>query len=123
MKKLLILLVLIVAGTVCTSSLQAQDLKHYKKIVKELSSKKYQGRGYAKDGANMAGRYLVKEFEKAGVDEVNKNMPKPMTKEEYKDMMRHRRLLLRFRPFFTRNHHTVSGNCRPRIIIRKCHIF
>ena len=70
MKKLLILLVLIVAGTVCTSSLQAQDLKHYKKIVKELSSKKYQGRGYAKDGANMAGRYLVKEFEKAGADEV-----------------------------------------------------
>lgn len=70
MKKLLILLVLIVAGTVCISSLQAQDLKHYKKIVKELSSKKYQGRGYAKDGANMAGRYLVKEFEKAGADEV-----------------------------------------------------
>ena len=70
MKKLLILLVLIVAGTVCTSSLQAQDLKHYKKIVKELSSKKYQGRGYAKDGANMAGRYLVKEYEKAGADEV-----------------------------------------------------
>ena len=54
----------------CISSLQAQDLKHYKKIVKELSSKKYQGRGYAKDGANKAGKYLVKEFEKAGVDEV-----------------------------------------------------
>ena len=48
----------------------AQDLDHYKKIVKELSSSKYQGRGYAKDGANKAGKYLEKEFAKAGVDEV-----------------------------------------------------
>ena len=48
----------------------AQDLDHYKKIVKELSSSKYQGRGYAKDGANKAGKYLEKEFTKAGVDEV-----------------------------------------------------
>ena len=52
------------------TSINAQDLKHYKKIVKELSSKKYQGRGYAKDGANKAGKYLVKEFEKVGADEV-----------------------------------------------------
>ena len=50
--------------------LNAQDLAHYKQIIKELSSSKYQGRGYAKDGANKAGKYLQKEFEKAGVDEV-----------------------------------------------------
>ena len=48
----------------------AQDLDHYKQIVKELSSSKYQGRGYAKDGANKAGKYIEKEFVKAGVDEV-----------------------------------------------------
>ena len=65
MKKLLILLLALVA-----LQLNAQDLAHYKKIVKELSSSKYQGRGYAKDGANKAGKYLQKEFEKAGVDEV-----------------------------------------------------
>ena len=47
-----------------------QDMTHYKRIVKELSSKKYQGRGYAKDGANKAGEFLQKEFVKAGVDEV-----------------------------------------------------
>lgn len=47
--------------------LNAQDLVHYKQIVKELSSSKYQGRGYAKDGANKAGKYLEKEFVKAGV--------------------------------------------------------
>ena len=51
-------------------SLQAQDLPHFKKIVKELSSAKYQGRGYARDGANKAGKYLEKEFRKAGVDQV-----------------------------------------------------
>ena len=48
----------------------AQDLKQYKRVIKELSSAKYQGRGYAKSGANKAGKYLQREFEKAGVDEV-----------------------------------------------------
>ena len=48
----------------------AQDLAHYKQVVKALSSAKYQGRGYAEDGANKAGKYLAKQFEKAGVDEV-----------------------------------------------------
>ena len=50
--------------------LQAQDLTHYKRVVKEISSAKYQGRGYAKGGANKAGKFLQKEYRKAGVDEV-----------------------------------------------------
>ena len=54
-----------------SSALAAQDLDHYKSIVKELSSAKYQGRGYARDGANKAGKYLQKEFIKAGADEVS----------------------------------------------------
>lgn len=53
-----------------SSALAAQDLGHYKSIVKELSSAKYQGRGYARDGANKAGKYLQKEFVRAGADEV-----------------------------------------------------
>ena len=65
MRRLLTILLLCVASTVA-----AQDMTHYKKIVKELSSAKYRGRGYAYDGANKAGRYLEKEFRKAGVDEV-----------------------------------------------------
>ena len=65
MKKLFLLLLASIA-----MQLGAQDLAHYKKIVKELSSAKYQGRGYAEDGANKAGKYLAKEFAKAGVDEV-----------------------------------------------------
>ena len=48
----------------------AQELQHFKRVVKELSSARYQGRGYARNGANKAGKYLEKEFWKAGVDEV-----------------------------------------------------
>ena len=51
-------------------STYAQDITHYKKIVKELSSAKYQGRGYARGGANKAGKFLEKEYREAGVDEV-----------------------------------------------------
>ena len=65
MKKLLIVL-----SMLATMSLNAQDMAHYKRIVKELSSSKYQGRGYARGGANKAGRFLQKEFIKVGVDEV-----------------------------------------------------
>ena len=49
---------------------QAHDLALYKRIIKEISSSKYQGRGYAKGGANKAGRFLQKEYVKAGADEV-----------------------------------------------------
>ena len=48
----------------------AQDLPRYKKIVKQLSSAKYQGRGYARDGVRRAGKYIARQFEKAGADEV-----------------------------------------------------
>ena len=50
--------------------LSAQDIKQYKRVVKELSSAKYEGRGYAEDGANKAGRWIAKEFAKVGADEV-----------------------------------------------------
>ncbi|MBO6126354.1 MAG: DUF4910 domain-containing protein [Bacteroidaceae bacterium] len=48
----------------------AQDLAHYKRVIKELASARYQGRGYAKGGVNKAGLFLEKEYKKAGVDEV-----------------------------------------------------
>ena len=60
---------IILLALVCLQ-LQAQDLSHYKNVVKELSSAKYQGRGYARGGANKAGKYLEKEYRKAGADEV-----------------------------------------------------
>ena len=65
MKKLFLL-----ALAALSLQLGAQDLVHYKKIVKELSSARYQGRGYAEDGANKAGKWIAEEFEKVGADEV-----------------------------------------------------
>ena len=66
MKRFLLPILLMLAAL----QLPAQDLPHFKRIVRELSSAKYQGRGYARDGANKAGYYLEKEFRKAGADEV-----------------------------------------------------
>lgn len=51
-------------------ALQAQDQEHFVKIVTELSSARYQGRGYARDGVLKAGKYIAKEFAKSGADEV-----------------------------------------------------
>ena len=65
MKKLMILLLAFVSV-----QSYAQDMASYQRVVKELTSAKYQGRGYARDGANKAGRYLQKAFQKAGADEV-----------------------------------------------------
>ncbi len=65
MKKLLLL-----ALVAISLQLSAQDLEHYKRCIKELSSAKYQGRGYADDGANKAGKWIAKEFAKVGADEV-----------------------------------------------------
>ena len=68
LKRALILLLLAVAAV----QVDAQDLAQYKKVVKELSSPKYQGRGYARGGANKAGKFLEKEFRKSGVDAVSR---------------------------------------------------
>ena len=65
MKKIILLIL-----AAFSMQLSAQDLAHYQKIVKELSSAKYQGRGYAEDGTNKAGKWIAKEFAKAGADEV-----------------------------------------------------
>ena len=65
MRRVLILLLALAAV-----QLGAQDMVHYKRIVKELSSARYQGRGYARGGANKAGKYLEREYRKAGADEV-----------------------------------------------------
>ncbi len=65
MRKILIIVLAFAAVQV-----NAQDLTHFKRVVKELSSARYQGRGYARGGANKAGKYLEKEFRKAGAEQV-----------------------------------------------------
>jgi len=53
-----------------TLGLQAQEIDLYKRVVEDLSSSKFQGRGYAMNGVRKAGKYLEKEFAKAGAAEV-----------------------------------------------------
>ena len=64
--------IIVICLLLASVQLGAQDLPHFKKVVTELSSAKYQGRGYARGGANKAGKYLEKEFRKAGADEVTR---------------------------------------------------
>lgn len=68
MKRVLILILLAVFAVPGS----AQDLAGYKKVVRDLSSARFQGRGYARDGANKAGKYLEKAYRKAGVDAVTR---------------------------------------------------
>lgn len=62
----------ILLSVLLVTSLQvsAQDIVHFRKIVKELSSSKYQGRGYARNGIIKAGEYIGRQYGKAGADEV-----------------------------------------------------
>ena len=64
------LIAVLLALSVSLGAMQAQDLPRFKKLVRQLSSAKYQGRGYARDGVRKAGKYIAREFEKSGVDEV-----------------------------------------------------
>ncbi len=65
--KRLYLFLLFVAVSI---ALPAQNLPYYKKVVKELSSAKYQGRGYAKNGVRKAGNYIDRQFRKVGVNMI-----------------------------------------------------
>lgn len=59
----------LVASLLCCA-VEAQELTLYKDVVKELSSARYQGRGYARDGVRKAGKYIYKQFVSADADEV-----------------------------------------------------
>ncbi len=48
----------------------AQNEELFLDVVEGLSSSRFQGRGYARDGIIKAGKYIAKQFEKAGASEV-----------------------------------------------------
>lgn len=66
----IVLLSVVLTAASCKPS-TVNYLDQYKSIVRELSSEKYQGRGYAADGVRKAGEYIAEEFRKAGADEVS----------------------------------------------------
>lgn len=49
----------------------AQDLNYAKKTINTLTSKKYWGRGYTKNGVAKASDFIEKEFRKSGLSPIN----------------------------------------------------
>ncbi|MCQ2178091.1 MAG: M28 family peptidase [Bacteroidales bacterium] len=68
MKRFYFALAAVAVLSVCP--VHGQNPELFRKITAELSSAKYQGRGYARDGVIKAGNYIARQFEKVGVDEV-----------------------------------------------------
>jgi aminopeptidase YwaD len=50
---------------------KAQDLEFTKKIISNLTSEKYHGRGYVKNGSNKAGNFLEKQFQLIGLKTID----------------------------------------------------
>ena len=53
---------LALAFLIFSLSYHAQDSLYARKVIKTLTSKKYNGRGYVKKGVNKASDYIVKEI-------------------------------------------------------------
>lgn len=62
MKKIFLFISLI---TICFG-VYSQNLEYYKEMIGELSSKKFEGRGYYKDGDRKAAEYIVNQFKAVG---------------------------------------------------------
>lgn len=60
-------LILLIALNLLPLTMMAQDSIYARKIVKELSSPAYWGRGYTKNGVNKASIFLLSELEKLSV--------------------------------------------------------
>ncbi len=54
-----------------------QDIEYARKIIGDLTSEQYHGRGYYKHGAKKSARYLINEFEKAGLIPVGDSFLQP----------------------------------------------
>lgn len=66
MKRLSLALLLLF---LCLSVL-AQNVQNYKSYIKELTSKKYEGRGYYNEGDKKAALYIAKQYEKIGAKPI-----------------------------------------------------
>lgn len=62
---------LILCGLVLGHFIYGQDIEYARDIVKHLSSEKFHGRGYVKDGVAIAAGYIEKEFNHLGIKEIH----------------------------------------------------
>jgi aminopeptidase YwaD len=66
--KLKLTILLLLASSIFAS---AQDIRFAHKMVRKLSSRRFWGRGYTKDGMHKAEKFLIKQFEKYGVAPID----------------------------------------------------
>ncbi|WP_430813054.1 M28 family metallopeptidase [Carboxylicivirga sp. RSCT41] len=55
---------------ICCACMQAQNMKRVKKVVEELSSPAYYGRGYTNKGDSLAADYIAHQLKKTGVKPI-----------------------------------------------------
>lgn len=60
----------ILAAIILPALAMAQYSSHYSRIVEELSSRRYHGRGYTNDGVRKAAQYVANRFRRCGVDSL-----------------------------------------------------
>jgi len=60
-------LLLAIISLVCFSGINAQNMKYAESVITELSSEKYDGRGYYKKGDVKAAAYIRNEFKRMGL--------------------------------------------------------
>lgn len=66
-KKLAFILILVVLSNSTLLSGQQTDSVRLKKIVTELASDEYMGRGFGSEGGRMAEAYIIRQFEESGI--------------------------------------------------------
>lgn len=67
----------------------AQDTNYVRSVIKKLSSKEFEGRGFGNDGHTKASKYLSNEFKKIGLSSFDKNFKQsfPITANVFPDQM------------------------------------
>lgn len=66
-----------IANSQSNPTIQAEALKEGRRITKELCSETYFGRGYIKSGDSLAAMFLVKEFQKRGLEKFSSSFLQP----------------------------------------------
>lgn len=69
-KTLPLIAVVVALGLLLSCKPSIPDMKYYRGVVTELSSARYQGRGYAAEGVRKTSAYLQQQFRRAGADGV-----------------------------------------------------
>lgn len=66
-------LIILITSIFFSNIINAQDIKYAKKVIKTLSSAKYQGRGYEKNGHELAAKFIESQLKKNKIQKFGKS--------------------------------------------------